>query len=692
MGKIKVEAHVKVVGAGKAEATLDGIKRRGEGMADKIEQPIDINVQGQGAMASLRDVTVAAQGVIMAVKGIGSAAASFMTPAIQFEAYRTRLVTLYGDVERAEAAFKSFKETAAKTPFQLDDVVQAGAALKAYGLNAEETLPLVADLAAFMQVDMVTAAGQFGRAMTAGLGSADLFREKGVNAIIASLHGLDDATQASSEQIVAALTDPTAGIIGATEALSQTTMGAMSNMQDSVTQLKATIGDSLLPMLKEATGWMASVTNYATDLINEMRGISGAQDDMAGAAAAAMENMADATEEQIRLSMEQHTTDKIVASTRLQNLQQLNEMGVAGAEGRDEEIEQLQRLIFYHDGYNQGLLRLIGNREADAAATREQATAMAEIQVMMADEMGDPAAELDHQEALLDLKLRNNDALGEQVGALGEVITAQVDLANAEYTAQAAGELSLKVLTRSFASFAKAAKVFGGEGSEALLVMGTAYKAFATTQAIIDTHGAAIAAFKSTAAIPIVGPVLAPVAAAAAIAAGMVQVAAIQSQKFAAGGTVRGPGGPKDDLVPAMLSDGEFVINAEAAETYRPLLQGINFGTLRPRAHTRAVQANIYASQFMSEGGLVQGLHNMPAPRLAYAAGGAVNTGGWSGVQETLIEVRDSVRAMNANLVNKQFTGQPIHIETSDPDLRVRSDHVRAGSMTARGDAYDADI
>ena len=31
-------------------------------------------------------------------------------------------------------------------------------------------------------------------------------------------------------------------------------------------------------------------------------------------------------------------------------------------------------------------------------------------------------------------------------------------------------------------------------------------------------------------------------------------------------GQIEGPGGPKDDLVPAMLSDGEFVMTAKAVE------------------------------------------------------------------------------------------------------------------------------
>jgi trimeric autotransporter adhesin len=42
------------------------------------------------------------------------------------------------------------------------------------------------------------------------------------------------------------------------------------------------------------------------------------------------------------------------------------------------------------------------------------------------------------------------------------------------------------------------------------------------------------------------------------------------------GGWIKGPGGPRDDKVPAMLSNGEFVVNAAAANKYASLLETIN--------------------------------------------------------------------------------------------------------------------
>ena len=46
--------------------------------------------------------------------------------------------------------------------------------------------------------------------------------------------------------------------------------------------------------------------------------------------------------------------------------------------------------------------------------------------------------------------------------------------------------------------------------------------------------------------------------------------------KFADGGYISGPGGPIEDKIPAMLSNGEFVINAKNTAKFRPLLEQIN--------------------------------------------------------------------------------------------------------------------
>lgn len=51
------------------------------------------------------------------------------------------------------------------------------------------------------------------------------------------------------------------------------------------------------------------------------------------------------------------------------------------------------------------------------------------------------------------------------------------------------------------------------------------------------------------------------------------------TQLFANGGFVSGPGSGKSDSIPALLSNGEFVINAAATKKFAPLLHAINSGS-----------------------------------------------------------------------------------------------------------------
>ena len=139
-------------------------------------------------------------------------------------------------------------------------------------------------------------------------------------------------------------------------------------------------------------------------------------------------------------------------------------------------------------------------------------------------------------------------------------------------------------------------------------------KAFAIAKATIDTYQSAVAAYKSLAGIPVVGPILGGIAAAAAIATGIAtvkKIVAVQvpptptAQKIDTGGTggnassgpiqvnaggradggyVQGPGTSRSDSIPSMLSNGEFVVNANGTKTFGPILNAINAYGKQPQA------------------------------------------------------------------------------------------------------------
>ena len=81
------------------------------------------------------------------------------------------------------------------------------------------------------------------------------------------------------------------------------------------------------------------------------------------------------------------------------------------------------------------------------------------------------------------------------------------------------------------------------------------------------------------AAVKTLGNLGLPAAIPAVITTGIMtaaNIATIRSQRLAAGGMVKGPGGPTDDKVPAYLSNGESVINARSTAMFRDELSRIN--------------------------------------------------------------------------------------------------------------------
>jgi hypothetical protein len=180
----------------------------------------------------------------------------FVQASSGFEDVKTRLVGLTGSVQGAEAAFDRFNAIASTTPFQLQDVVNAGAQLEAFGVDSKATLSALTDLAAFMGTNATEAASALGRAFAGGAGAADILRERGILQIIKDSQGIKDLSKITLPEfrkaLINALADPDGRIAGSAERLSETFTGAMSNMQDQIVRVQAVIGDILMPSLMEA--------------------------------------------------------------------------------------------------------------------------------------------------------------------------------------------------------------------------------------------------------------------------------------------------------------------------------------------------------------------------------------------------------------------------------------------------------
>lgn len=228
---------------------------------------------------------------------------------------------------------------------------------------------------------------------------------------------------------------------------------------------------------------------------------------------------------------------------------------------------------------------------AAAVASQEAAKAAAQAKYESDIKLAGTDAEL--QQQLLDEKIKreqdyyntllaNENLTKEQRKKIQDELTANLK-ANAE--AQIAIETlrfenQQKLLAGTAAAIIAVGDVLGKETA--------AGKALAVAASLINTYAAIAGQLKAFAGLPIPGYAIVQ-----AVATGLVgfkavkdiiatpvpsggAAAAPQPRKLASGGMISGPGSGKSDLIPAMLSNGESVINAKSTSLFRPLLSTIN--------------------------------------------------------------------------------------------------------------------
>lgn len=211
-------------------------------------------------------------------------------------------------------------------------------------------------------------------------------------------------------------------------------------------------------------------------------------------------------------TVDRTTGDEIsrITAAEEQKLAKLEEFNRAGT------ISQQQ----YENAKTQIMLTAEQARQEELDKKRkEQQEKQQKGEDFMAQIMGQNAAELE----LLDIQEQQKLAVADKYREQGLINEKQYQAALNAIN----GQYATKRADATAAAFGNMASNIGSALGEA----SGAYKAFAIVQATIATYTAAIEAYKSTAAIPVVGPFLAPVAAAAAVGAGMAQISAIRSAR-----------------------------------------------------------------------------------------------------------------------------------------------------------------
>ena len=175
--------------------------------------------------------------------GAGLVVRNLVNTGKQLENLRTRLKFLLKDTNEGAKAFENMTKFASKVPFSLEEI-QAGAGILATVTdNADDLqkmLEITGNVAAVTGLDFRTAGEQIQRSFSAGIGAADLFREKGVRNML----GFKAGATVSIEETVKAF-EKVFGRDGrfgkATDELAVTFEGTLSMIGDKILRFKTVL-------------------------------------------------------------------------------------------------------------------------------------------------------------------------------------------------------------------------------------------------------------------------------------------------------------------------------------------------------------------------------------------------------------------------------------------------------------------
>ncbi len=187
----------------------------------------------RAGLTNLRSAVFSVQSAIIGIGG-GLAIKSILNVGSTVEQLRLRFAFLFKGVKEGDKAFQGLIDFAGKVPFSLEEI-QAGAGnLAVVTKNAEELneiLKITGNVASVTGLDFRTTAEQIQRSFSSGIGSADLFRERGVRALLGFKAGVQVTTEKTKAKF-RELFGEGGEFEKATEVLSTSFTGTLSMLSD----------------------------------------------------------------------------------------------------------------------------------------------------------------------------------------------------------------------------------------------------------------------------------------------------------------------------------------------------------------------------------------------------------------------------------------------------------------------------
>jgi len=193
----------------------------------------------KGALGRLKSSIFSVQSAFVGL-GAGLVTRNLVNTGKNLESLRVRLKFLLKDANEGAKAFENMTKFASKVPFSLEEIQAGSGILASVTDNADDLqnmLEITGNVAATTGLDFRTAAEQIQRSFSAGIGAADLFREKGVRNML----GFKAGATVSIEETVQAF-ERVFGRDGrfgkATDELANTFEGTLSMIGDKIFNFK----------------------------------------------------------------------------------------------------------------------------------------------------------------------------------------------------------------------------------------------------------------------------------------------------------------------------------------------------------------------------------------------------------------------------------------------------------------------
>jgi len=242
---VRIEADLSDLKRGMAQANneVNKVSSNFDNQFNKINQGLD----KAGA-------TFLKFGAIIGGAVTGVAVKGFIDVGMSIENLQVRLEALFGSAQEGAKAFEEMVNFASKVPFTLEQIQQGSGSLAVVSKDSEELaklLEITGNVASVTGLDFRQTAEQIQRSFAGGIASADVFRERGVRAML----GFQAGAEVSIEETRKRFEEVFSGegrFAKASDELAKTLSGTLSMIGDKFFKFQTSVVDGFFTEFKQS--------------------------------------------------------------------------------------------------------------------------------------------------------------------------------------------------------------------------------------------------------------------------------------------------------------------------------------------------------------------------------------------------------------------------------------------------------